>query len=97
VVAFSRILGDKEKEVLIAANTNTQRPLDGHVLVDADLNRARPTFSVLYSNKDRHGAGQPQTGTFHFWDQGCTTGVGIGAALAVQLEPMEIQVLGVED
>jgi glycosidase len=95
VVAFSRILGDQE--VVIVANTNTQRRFDGHVLIDADVNRARPSFSVLYSNKGTQGTGQPRTGTFHFWNEGRPAGSGEGAALAVRLEPMEVQVLGVED
>jgi glycosidase len=49
LLAFSRILNDRE--VLIVANTNTSQDWTGEVIVDRDLNPAGASYQVLYSNK----------------------------------------------
>jgi glycosidase len=49
VLAFSRILSDRE--VLIVANANTSQDWTGELIVDRDLNPAGAGYQVLFSNK----------------------------------------------
>ena len=94
IVAFSRILVDRE--VLVVANTNPTPgpPWQGFVLVDVDLSQIERTVDVAYSNMGTQGSGPvraiPQA-TFHA-DDGSTS-QGPAAALFVILAPMEVQVL----
>lgn len=80
VIAFSRILNDRE--ILVVANTSTTAPVAVHVLVDADLNPAGRAPGVLFTNKAASTAPSP-------------VAVGpTGATTRVSLAPMEIQVIG---
>ena len=50
-MTFSRILS--EQEVLIVANTSTQKSWAGAVLVDENLNPVGKELRVLYGNRDQ--------------------------------------------
>jgi glycosidase len=92
VLAFSRILGDRE--VLVVANTNHDQPFAGFVVVDSDLSRQARAMRVAYSNLDTAGTGTVQLlpqARFHK-DDGSISAAPT-AALLVILAPMEIQVL----
>lgn len=92
LVAFSRILN--EREVLVMANTHHDRPFDGFVLVDRDLNRRQREMAVTYSNLGTTGRGQVQIiSDAAFWEDGRLAGRGETAALFVRLAPMEVQIL----
>jgi len=92
VIAFSRILGDTE--VLVAANTSTTQPFKGFVLLDPDLNRRPRYVSVQYSNCGKTGGDQVRTiGDARVFKEGAAAWSGEIAALYVELEPMEVQVL----
>jgi hypothetical protein len=95
VVAFSRILNDRE--VLVAANTNTTAGWAGQVLVDRWLNPAGRQLDVVFTNQpgtavrpapvlphlagtvEVEGSGGGSTGPIH--------------AVPVALGPMEVQFL----
>ena len=49
VLAFSRILNDQE--VLVVANTDSEKPWQGDVIVDYALNPIGTPYKLLYSNK----------------------------------------------
>jgi glycosidase len=92
ILAFSRILYDRE--VLVAANTNTTAAFTGFILMDIDINRSKPSMNVAYSNMDTTGTGTVQLITAaNFYDGATITGSGDTAALFVRLAPMEVQVL----
>ena len=91
VVAFSRILVDRE--VLVIANTNTQGGFSGSVIVDRDLNSTPRKMQVVFSNLGTSGTGtvrQIPAASF-FEDTGVSTGP--AAALPVVLGSSEIQIL----
>lgn len=91
VVAFSRILVDRE--VLVIANTNTQGGFSGSVIVDRDLNSTPRKMQVVFSNLGSSGTGtvrQIPAASF-FEDTGVSTGP--AAALPVVLGSSEIQIL----
>lgn len=91
-VAFSRILGDRE--VIVAANTNTEKEFEGSVVADLDLNRTPRAMQIAYSNCGSHGMRQvaliPDA---RFWEGDALKGQGETAALPVSLAPLEIQIL----
>jgi glycosidase len=92
VLAFSRILADRE--VLVVANTHFNQPFSGFVLVDLDLNRMPRNMKVAYSNRGKTGTRMVQIiQQARFFDSGTVIGVGTTAALPVELDPMEIQIL----
>jgi hypothetical protein len=92
VLAFSRILA--EREVLIVANTNTSRRFQGWVVVDLDLGRSTPTMQVAYSNVGTPGKGTVQVfPQARFYKDDGTVDTTSTAALFVTLAPMEIQIL----
>ncbi|WP_088892431.1 alpha-amylase family glycosyl hydrolase [Leptolyngbya ohadii] len=80
VIAYSRILNDKE--LLIVANTSTQQSNSVYVVVDANLNPVGKSWKILFSTQLTPTA--PSTskthGTFH--------------TVQITLKPMEVQVLG---
>jgi glycosidase len=79
VIAFSRILHDRE--VVVVANTNTTAGEQPYVQVDSDLTPAGSKLAILYSNPPAPAAPK-QTGP-----------VGGRVATQVTLRPMEVQVL----
>ncbi|MBK8475794.1 MAG: alpha-amylase [Opitutaceae bacterium] len=92
VVAFSRVLGDTE--VVVAANTDVARAFRGFILVDPDLSRQSLPFSVQYSNAGKTGTGQVQwLAGARIHHDGQPVWSGEVAALYVELEPMEVQIL----
>ena len=91
VVAFSRILVDRE--VLVVANTNTTESFAGSVIVDRDLHPSGRQMRVAFSNLNTAGTGVvQQIGAARFFRPG---GVSIEPAtgLPVSLAPSEIQIL----
>jgi glycosidase len=95
VLAFSRILNDRE--VLIVANTDTVNSDTLDVIVDASLNPTGTTLRLLYSNK---ATPTPPSGvqtrgpgiTIYETGGGITSGP--AAVVHVTLQPMEVQILG---
>ena len=92
IVAFSRILVDRE--VVVVANTSSSQPFSGYVVVDLDLSREDRAMSVAYSN-----LGNVETRTVSlipratfYRDDGTTTSAAT-SALAIDLAPLEIQIL----
>ena len=79
VIAYSRILNDRE--VLIVANTSTQQQITVHIVVDANLSPVDKKWSILFSTQAQPTApSKIQThGSFH--------------AVQVTLKPMEAQIL----
>ncbi len=98
VVAFSRILNDRE--VVVAANTSTTQRYSGEIIVDMSLNREGTVYTTVFSNKAT-GAGETQAvrfrpqGTVSISADDGTGGAGPLLVLPVTLEPMEAQVLAV--
>jgi len=92
VLAFSRILA--EREVLIVSNTNTTQQFQGWVVVDLDLGRSARTMQVAYSNLGTMGTGVVQVvPQARFYKDDGTVDTTSTAALFVILVPMEIQIL----
>ncbi len=80
VLAFSRILHDRE--MLIVANLNTTANATRHIVIDAKLNPADTVFRVLYSNKPSPRAPARASQSRN------------PRSIQVFLEPMEILILG---
>jgi glycosidase len=91
IIAFSRILNDRE--VLIAANTNTSFGFSGWVVIDARINDDNMPFKVAYSNHGSIGSSTPTSGNVKFYDRDGYASDGWARRLYVELAPMEIQVL----
>ena len=91
VLAFSRILNNRE--VLVVANTNTQGDFQGHVLVDLFINNDGEQFRVLNDpSASAPGPVETRSGLeIHEIDGGVTTGP--ARMIRVSLRPMEVQVL----
>jgi hypothetical protein len=95
VLAFSRILSDQE--VLIVANTNTQRDFQGEVIVDASLNAQGTPYRVFLSNKNnarQPGNVMPKAGgsvEIQEPEGGVTHGP--VHVVRVDVQPMEVQFL----
>ena len=85
VLAFSRILNDRE--LLVVVNTHTTAMLTVAVVVDANLNPVSSTWKLLFSTADP-GAGDPLPIT-----PSATRAFGSTHACVVTLQPMEGQVL----
>jgi glycosidase len=96
VLAFSRILNDRE--VLVAVNPHTSEPADVHVIVDGALTSEGHVRSVLYSNQPAvtpPGPAVVRRGNLTVFevDGGVSRG-GPLTTVRVRLKPMEIQILG---
>lgn len=97
VLAFSRILNDRE--VVIVANASTTSGWQGEVLVDYALNPTDEVFQVVYSNQPAHMAIPPDPvfeklqGTVRIDEVDGSRTYGPARAVRVTLQPMEIQVL----
>jgi glycosidase len=91
VLAFSRILNNRE--VVVVANANTQGAFQGHVLVDMFLNRDGEQFGVLTdANASVPGPVETRSGLeIHEIEGGVSTGP--ARMLRVNLRPMEVQIL----
>ena len=96
IISFSRILS--QQEILIVANTQTQNNWAGAVTVDESINPIGKQFRVLYSNQDTFEmpgvviecpAGTVEVAEI---DGGVTNGP--LHVIAINLRPMEIQILG---
>jgi len=98
VLAFSRVLNDKE--VLVVANTDTQASWKGEVIIDFSLNSIGSAFNIIFSNK-----AQPSSpGAVEEKAAGSVMVTGVDGSItqgpihvvAVNVQPMEIQILGKE-
>jgi len=91
VLAFSRILNDRE--VVVVANANTQGGFLGFVVIDAFINNDGDQFRVLNgSGATVPGLVETHSGLeIHEIDGGVTTGP--ARMLRVNLRPMEVQIL----
>ena len=95
VLAFSRILNDREIVVVANADNGSQHALD--VIVDSSLNAVGSTLRVLYSNKavptsPSATSTRSSNVTVHEVDGSTTNGP--VTVVPVVLQPMEVQVLG---
>jgi glycosidase len=99
VLAFSRILNDEE--VVVVANTSMIQEFQGEVIIDHELNPEGILYKVLYSNKKGAGGSKAPgavvdkqwgSATIHEIDGSVTSGP--ARALPVDLQAMEIQILG---
>lgn len=92
IIACSRVLGDRE--VVVVANTSTQAPFTGHVLVDRTLNDRHALMKLAYSNRGHAAYVSPIVmGELAFWRGAQPDGYGPGAHVQVDLRPMELQIL----
>jgi glycosidase len=91
VLAFSRILNNRE--VLVVANANTQGGFQGHALVDLFINNDGEQFRVLNdSSASTPGPVETRSGLeIHEIDGGVTTGP--ARMVRVSLRPMEVQIM----
>jgi len=91
IVAFSRILVDRE--VLVVANTNSSAGFSGSVIVDRDINATPKRMQVAFSNLGTNGAGTVQQirAARIYTANGVTTGA--VEALPVVLASSEVQIL----
>lgn len=80
IIAFSRILNDRE--VLVVANTDTRNPINIFVAVDANLHQDGKRWDVLFSTASSPTAPDPTTSRNRF------------RRVRVNLQPMEAQILG---
>ena len=91
VLAFSRILNDRE--VLVVANANTQAAFQGHVLVDLFINHDGEQLRVLNdSNASAPGPVETRSGLEIHEIEGAVT-TGPARMIRVSLQPMEVQIL----
>ena len=96
VLAFSRILNDEE--VLVVANTNTEKgqTQSVDVIVDINLNEPGTKYQTLYTNKANWTAPGPvqrrEGVTVHEVDG--AIGHGPLLVLRATVQPMEVQILG---
>jgi hypothetical protein len=96
VLAFSRILSDLE--LLIVANVNTESVWAGEVIVDFTINPPGAAYTILYSNKAQPTGPEPVTekpaGSVQVTEIDGTVTDGPLHVLLVNLQPMEVQILG---
>jgi glycosidase len=85
VIAFSRILTDRE--AVVVANTNFTQPFNGLVLVDFDLSQQQRTLDIAYSNRGTSGNASTQVLPGNIG--GVTLPI---ASIPVALAPMEVQI-----
>jgi glycosidase len=90
IIAFSRILNDRE--VMIVANTNTIHSFLGWVVVDSRINRDDTAFQIAYSNLGSTGRGTLTSKAARFHERNGSTSDGWARRLQVSLAPIEIQI-----
>jgi glycosidase len=96
VLAFSRVLNDRE--IVVVANPNTSAAVDVHVIVDEALNPKDRVYRLLYTNQSQPalpGAISLRRGesVVVFEADGTISRGGPVKSVRVQLQPMEIQIL----
>jgi glycosidase len=95
VLAFSRILNDRE--VLVAANTSTETAFEGEVIVDAFLNPEGADYEILFSNKIHPDLPGPVStkagGTVEIQEPEGGVTRGPARTVRIRLQAMEIQFL----
>ena len=99
VLAFSRILNDRE--LLIVANSNTESGFIGEVIVDFSLNPIGSTYEVLFTNNTTNDGGvapgpviEKAVGDVEIREVNGTLTTGPARILRVTLQKMELQILG---
>lgn len=98
VLALSRILNDQE--LIVLANTNTERVWEGEVIIDFALNPVGSTYHVLFSNKAGQQIATPgpvvqkPEGSVAIHEANGSVSDGPVRVLPAKLQPMEIQILG---
>jgi glycosidase len=96
VLAFSRMLSDQE--VVVVANTDTQAEWKGEIVVDFSLNPDGTAYKVLFSNKAQPvvpGAVEEKpAGSVVVTEVDGSVTHGPLRVVPVNLQPMEIQILG---
>ena len=95
VMAFSRILNDRE--VVIIANTNTQAEFIGYVIVDTNLNSVGAQLEILFSNKNNpiEPGIVRSSGPAEIHEVTGAVTAGPACILPVHVRAMEIQIMGV--
>ena len=94
VIAFSRILNDRE--VLVVANAGTSAGFQGHVLVDAFINHDGDRFRVLNDARAVEPGPVETRSGLEIHEVDGTTGTGPARMIRVSLRPMEVQLLARE-
>lgn len=91
IVAFSRILVDRE--IVVVANTNPSSGFTGSVIVDRDINATPRQMRVAFSNRASTGTGTVQriAAARFFSADGVSSGP--AAALPIVLGASEVQIL----
>jgi len=96
VLAFSRVLNDQE--VLIVINADTQASWKGEVIIDFSLNLVGSAYHIIFSNKVQPtppGVVEEKTaGSVTVTEVDGSTTQGPLNVVAVNVQPMEIQILG---
>jgi glycosidase len=96
VLAFSRILNDQE--VVVVANASTGASWAGAVVVDFSLNASGAAYDILFSNKAQPIAPgavvEKSAGSVVVTEVDGGTTHGPVRVISVNLEPMEIQIVG---
>jgi glycosidase len=90
IISFSRILN--AREVVVVANTNTNHPFTGSVIVDNRINDNGTKFRIVYSNIDTNGDSAIETKKATFYKNDFPTSTGDVRLIKISLAPMEIQV-----
>lgn len=95
VLAFSRILNNKE--VLVVANTNTERVFQGHVLVDFFINNDGEQFHVLNDSFTVPPGPVETRANLKIQEIEGGTTTGPARMIRLYLQPMEVQILAKKD
>ncbi len=90
ILAFSRVLNDRE--VLVVANTSTVSHFPGWVLVDNRINQETAIFNIVYSNYGKQGSQSIVSKEATFYGNNGSISQGWARRLQVNLAPMEIQI-----
>ncbi|HEX8148790.1 MAG TPA: alpha-amylase family glycosyl hydrolase [Pyrinomonadaceae bacterium] len=91
VLAFSRILVDRE--VLVVANTNTVQPFRGAAVLDLDLTQGARRMRIAFSNQFTGAERQVRVITdARFYRDGVEVGRSETAALDISVNPGEVQI-----
>jgi glycosidase len=99
VLAFSRILNDRE--LLVVANSNTASGFTGEVIVDFSLNPVGSTYDVLFTNNTANSGGvapslvvEKPVDSVEIREVNGALTTGPARILRVTLQKMELQILG---
>ena len=96
VLAFSRVLNDQE--VLIIVNADTQASWKGEVIIDFSLNPVGSAYTIIFSNKAQPTppgvVEEKAAGSVTVTEVDGSTTQGPLHMVAVNMQPMEIQVVG---